>query len=57
MLEKNNKKILELLEVLERDYDKIRIIVEEENYEDSEKFQNFLSAIERRNDLEVKTIG
>ena len=34
----------------------IKSIVDDDHYESSEKFQNFIGAIERHTDLEVKRI-
>ena len=55
MAEKNNKKLAELLESLAKDYEKIKFIIEEEDYEQSDKFREFLLALERQNDLDVFT--
>ena len=53
LIDKNKQKLVELLETLEKDYEKIKDIVEDESYEKNERFQNFIAALERRNDLEV----
>ncbi len=54
ILDKNNKNIIETLEQMELDYERIRPIVEEsEEYSRSKKFKRFLDRLEKRNDLEV----
>lgn len=55
LIDKNYQKVSELLEILEKEYEKIKIIVEEDDYENSERFRNFMAAIDRRSDFEVKT--
>ena len=38
---------------MEKDYEKIKFIVEQEDYEKSQRFRDFIIALERQNDLDV----
>ena len=56
MMERQRIRVLDMVEKLEDDYEKVRDIIEDEDYQESDKFQEFLGGLERRNDLEVRPL-
>ena len=53
LLEKNAKQIEDKLDNLANLYERTKSIIGDEDYENSEKFKQFLDNITKKNDLEV----